>query len=166
MTTTVLSMGFVWFASALFLHWLVWRCHKVTREMLWLFLLFLTSPFFFFLVSIQFVFIRTLEWTAVALLYYALALAYVQTYPALKTLAPSLKILLLIDAHGGGLETEKIFEKMTQPEGFFADKVSELNNDFLIRENRGRLSLTPFGRILADVFIAYRKLLGLEQGVG
>jgi len=99
-----------------------------------------------------------------ALLWLALAAAYIQTYPALKEDIPSFRLLLLLEKHPG-MSKEAIIEAMKQ-ENLFSAKLDELENERLVVEKKGKVALSPAGRKLANLFYYYRKILGLKPGEG
>jgi hypothetical protein len=108
-----------------------------------------------------------MESLAIALLWLALASAYVQTYPVLRHVIPSFRILLLLDRHRAqGLNREEIMRLLAQ-EGLFASGLGDLEKDALITQaSQGRFIVTPIGAALAGAFGFYRRLLGLGRGLG
>lgn len=166
MPTLLLMWGIVAFIATLGAHIVVWQFVCPRREMLWLFALFLLSP------AIVAIFVAVsglasmLEVLAIWLMHVALSMAYVQTYPAIREEIPSFRILSAISAAGErGLDRDEVLS-LFEGSSLFTDKMSDLDNDGLLRLVNGRLYLTRAGRLLAAIFHRYRRLLGLESGLG
>ena len=163
----ILITGVGVFAAMLALQLGLWRLVRVRREILWLLVLYLVFPVLTGIAVYSIGLIEVAPLLAVTFLYLALAAAYIQTYPALRENIPSFRILLLIDAHANAaLSADEIVNQMRN-EGLFHTKVDDLVNDGLAqRAPDGRLVLTRYGAVLADVFRRYRTLLGLKIGHG
>lgn len=166
MPVSILLWAFIAFAVTLAVHVLVWRLCRVRREMLWVFVLFLLLP----IVAAGFVvacgYVGASKTLAAWLIHAALSVVYVQTYPAFREEIPSFRILLAISATGErGMSQQEVLS-LFEKSSLFADKMTDLNNDGLLREVDGRLCLTRAGRLLALAFYRYRRLLGLESGLG
>ncbi len=166
MNSGVLLNGFLSFVILLVLHLLIRRFIRVQREILLLFMLFLLIPLLYFTILA----IKSAEpltnLTAVAAVYFSLALVYLQTYPVLTVEIPSFKILRLVYRQKGITETE-IIASMKDDKELFDAKVEELEKDSLVRRCQdGRYELSGSGRTLANLFILYRSLLGTQWGQG
>jgi hypothetical protein len=166
MPASLLLWGMAAFAATLAAHIAVWQLVRPRREMLWLFVLFLLLPVIVAIVAVVSGRAGLPEMLAVWLLHVALSMAYVQTYPAIREEIPSFRILLAISAAGErGLSRDEVLA-LFENSSLFADKMTDLDNDGLLRRVDGRLRLTRAGRLIALVFHRYRRLLGLESGLG
>jgi hypothetical protein len=166
MPTLLLLWGIAAFTATLGAHIAVWQLVRPRREMLWLFVLFLLLPVVVAVVAVVYGGVGVLEGLAVWLLHAALSVAYVQTYPAIREEIPSFRILLAISAAGKrGLSRDEVLS-LFEGSTLFADKMTDLDNDGLLHQVDGRLRLTRAGRLIALVFHRYRRLLGLESGLG
>lgn len=115
MTLFVLLTGIGLFAFAMTLHLLVWRYGAVRREMFWLFVLFFGCPLLPLVWLYGTAKANGVETFAIALLWIALASAYAQTYPVLRHVIPSFRILLLLRKYGhAGLSEEEIIRVLAQ----------------------------------------------------
>ncbi|MEK8015729.1 MAG: hypothetical protein VSS75_002595 [Candidatus Parabeggiatoa sp.] len=164
MTASILLPGLLCFLFALIAQIFIWRIWAPKKQIVWLFGIFLGMPLFVLIACANGFELTLLDSFAVALLWLALSVAYIQTYPALKEDIPSFRLLLLLDKHPG-MSKEAIIEAMKQ-ENIFSAKLDELENDTLLVNKKGRLELSPAGRKLADLFYYYRKILGLKPGEG
>lgn len=165
-TVFVLLSSFSLFMLSFVTHLLVWRIGSVKREMLWLFILFFGLP----LVSLLWLYgtahASGLEILAIALLGIALASAYVQTYPVLRHVIPSFRVLLLISTHGqAGLTKGEIVQALNH-ESLFSGGLNDLESDWLVTRVGDSYQVTRAGVVLACFFRFYRRALGAEQGLG
>ena len=166
MPLVIFYYGVILFLAAFILHVLIWRYAKASKEMFLLFLLFLVFPGIAISVGVILHYFGGKEIAAIALLHYSLAIAYIQTYPGLRDDIPSFRILMLLDRAGGeGMSESELLNGIGEA-SLFAFKVSELESDRLVIGDGDRIRLSTAGRILATVFIGYRRLLGLELGKG
>lgn len=166
MPVFILWWALIAFVATLTIHVVVWRLCRVRREMLWVFILFLLLPMVVTSLGVAFGYVGMLEALAVWLAHVALSAAYVQTYPAFREEIPSFRILLAISAAGERGMTQEAILSLFEKSSLFADKMTDLDNDGLLREVDGRLRLTRAGRLIARTFYHYRRLLGLESGLG
>lgn len=163
----VLSAGFGSFLVLLATQVALWRIFRVKREMLGLAVMYLLLPVVAFAAMLVFTSFSPLDLLLSGFLYMALACGYIQTYPALREDIPSFRILFAIDAAGpDGLSEEDLVTVM-QTDNLLTRKLDDLSNDRLMSiDTDGKLHLLPAGRVLALVFRAYRKTLGLQRGLG
>ena len=99
-------------------------------------------------------------------IYYAMALVFIMTYPALRIEIPTFKILLLLKkAKSTGLKKLKLKELMSESE-LFTDCLKNLSNEGLISHNDGIICIKFPGKVFANLFIHYRRLLGFSTGRG
>lgn len=165
-TVFVLLSGFGLFVLSLVTHLLVWRIGSIKREVLWLFVLFFGLPLVPLLWLYGIAHVSGLEMLAIELLEVALASAYVQTYPVLRHVIPSFRILLLISTQGqAGLTKEEIMQALAH-ESLFSGGLDDLENDSLVTKVGDRYQVTRSGVVLARIFRLYRRALGAEQGLG
>lgn len=153
------------FVLLLVFHILVWRLIKPKGEIIPLVGSFVLCPLLLMLMQYLFFPLQLgnemwLGW----LLYFVLAGCYIQTYPAITTEIPSLKIVLLLHSCGS-LSEREIVAAFTQHE-MFQSRVELLKQDYLIDMDGTTPKLSYTGRLLAKVFLAYRAFLGAEIGKG
>jgi len=156
------------FVGAFFLHVLVWRIFKPRNDINALGLVFVVLPFVAG-VALFFVFREKFplaHFVLSALLYLAVAAAYIQTYPGMRSNVPTLVIVNLVGRSKSGLTVEQIKTTLTQ-EQMVQNKVEELADEgFVTIAPDQSIQLTARGRTLASIFITYRRLLGLNEGAG
>lgn len=162
-----LAAGVGAFLALLAVQVVLWRLLRIRREMLGLAVVYLFLPFVVLLGLFMGTAAARLDLMLAGFLYVALACGYIQTYPALREDIPSFRILFAIDAAGpAGLSEEGVVAVM-QTDKLFTRKTEDLSNDRLVGVDAdGKVHLLPAGRVLALVFRAYRKTLGLQRGLG
>lgn len=124
--------------------------------------------FFVSSVALNFIFklIDFTELLLIALLYFSIACAYIQTYPAIYVFAPSLRIVYLIGkSMPKGLEENEILAFFPQ-ENMLTDRIDDLILEKMVYTKNNQLYLSLKGKILAKFFSLYRKIYGLEPGNG
>lgn len=163
-TQYILFTGLLSFVLALIAQIFIWRIWTPKKQMFWLFGIFLCLPLFVLIVCANWFALTLLDSFAAALLWLAMAAAYIQTYPALREDIPSFRLLLLLE-NQPGISKEQIIAAM-KTNNLFSAKLGELENDSLLINKNGRLELSPAGRKLANLFYYYRKMLGLKPGEG
>ena len=168
MSESILAGGFLLFIAMLILHLLIWRSFQVEKEIFSLLFIFLVVPFLFLFLMVQMNFCEVKVMISTGILYFSLALVYLETYPALKTEIPSFRILVLIHQQKNqGLEESQIIKSFSNESELFSDKVIELKKDSLVTlKEDGYIGLTFAGSLLAVLFMFYRRLLRLEWGQG
>lgn len=164
--------GFGVFLSLTFLQILIWNFFEVKKVILSLFLIFLVLPLFIggglFLAN-QMTYIRLFKgfFTGQFLLV-SLGLAYIQTFPAIQAKSPTLLIMLFLlkKKDVGGASKDEIFLELSH-EKILEDRVEDLKKDLLAKPGVNEsMELTWVGKLLAILFISYRRLLGLPTGQG
>lgn len=106
------------------------------------------------------------DFLAAALLHVAMACAYIQTYPVLQALSPSLLILLFVGKSSRrGLSEKEIFSRFSSRQ-LLEDRIDDLLNSGLVRQDKGSLKLSGGGRLLVLTLTTLRKILGLKPGQG
>ncbi len=145
----------------------LWRLLGVKREMLGLAVVYLLLPFVVGMTLAMGTRVDRLDLLLAGFLYLALACGYIQTYPALREDIPSFRILFAIEAAGqAGLSEVGVIAAL-QTGNLLTQKMEDLSSDRLVGiDADGKLHLLPAGRLLAFIFRAYRKTLGLQRGLG
>eukprot|EP01031_Cornospumella_fuschlensis_P052020 gene52020-63600_t len=164
---SVLVAGVGAFLILLALQVMLWRVLGVRREMLGLAVVYLLLPSVMSIVLAFGTQVDRVDLLLAAFLYLALACGYIQTYPALREDIPSFRILFAVEAAGqSGLSEEGIVIAL-QTDNLLTKKMDDLSSDRLVGVGvDGQLHLLPVGRMLALIFRAYRKALGLQRGLG
>jgi hypothetical protein len=152
-------------------HVLLWRVFSIKREILTLLFLFLLLPLIALAMNIIFGLFSFSENFLIALFYFSISLAYIQTFPAIKENIPSFKIMLYVHSRSlGGQKNCKISAKQIEDaltdESLMTTKIQELKGDGLMILDKDGFSLTIAGKYLALIFYRYRALLGLKEGRG
>ncbi len=95
---------------------------------------------------------------------FALAVAYVMTYPAVEVPSPTLVIIDII-ARAGSPGIERSALNRTLDDDFLVmARVDDMVNERYVRFANGRYELTPKGRSMARFFVKWRSFLRLEKG--
>jgi|GEM_PF-2418160 len=155
------------FAVVLGVQLVIWRLVRVRREVLWLFALYLGLPGVAFAAIWLLSTIPAGQSIAAALVLFSLSAAFIQTYPALREIPPTLRILLLLEQHPDEGLSDVEIENGLQRDSLFVAKITDLVNDgFVVQKADGEVELTKSGRVLAETFRIYRKLLGRSDVAG
>ncbi len=101
----------------------------------------------------------------IELLYFSITAGFIQTYPAIYSWAPSLKITYIMGKNNK-LLTKDMLKKHFNTDNLVMDRFRDLQEDGFIKISKGNIDLTLKGKFLADFFYYYRKLLGLKEGNG
>ncbi len=170
MCFSTIFFGISIFLVVMLVHVIVWRVFKPRQHIVNLFLIFLILPFFFVVVfavlNVQFRIVMISDLLSIFLLYFSLACVYIQTYPAIYAVAPSLKMVCLINkSMPGGLKKEEIKNFFTSKD-LLNDRVKDLISENFIYMSDGEIRLKFKGKFLAGIFFAYRKLYGFQIGEG
>jgi len=155
------------FLVSLLLHVVLWRLFDIKREIVTLFLIFIGFPLVLVIgFKVSGIWVGT-QALAIGVLDFALAIAYIQTYPTLRTDIPTFRILILLDQYrGAGLDEREIIERLRDSPDMFSRKVVELERDGLAVRREGWIYLTSAGLLITRIFIFYRRMLGLPYGAG
>lgn len=165
MTLTVLIYGVGLFFAALAMHILLWNLCRIRKEILWLVVVFMAVPLMALVMLCVIGYLDVTLAAAIGLLHTALAVVYVQTYPALRDEIPSIQILRRVHSQTNGLSREDILDQLAGARLLEA-KVEDLENDAFVTSDKGILRLTVAGTFLAVTFGLYRQLLGIKSGKG
>jgi hypothetical protein len=159
------------FLCIFILHVAMWRVFSIKREIFTLLVLFILFPLIAFVVNLFLGVFDFSENLLIALFYYSISLAYIQTFPAIKENIPSFKIMLYV--HSRSLDQQKNskisakqIEDALNDESLMTTKIQELKGDGLMVLDKDGFSLTIPGKYLALIFYRYRALLGLKEGRG
>jgi len=169
----IIFYPFILFAVLLILHVLLWRIKRPKKQIIFLFLIFIIIPIFIIFVSfymfqiIRIDLISLEDVLLILLLYIGLSGVYIQTYPSMQTGSPSLLIINLIGRNKKPTDKVEI-KRIIQKDNFIGDRLVDLETEGLIKYKKsdGSLTITKKGLILSDIFIYYRKFIGLKEGEG
>lgn len=167
MSFSIVIFGFLTFFIAFCLHVFIWRVFKPKNQMTVIFTIFLFIPFILFLAILPVSgFTSLFDFLAVALLYFSLSCAYIQTYPVIYVYAPSLQIVHIISkSNEGGLSFLEL-ENHFNNSGMLDERLNDLLVEKFVFYENEKLLLTLKGKFLATVFYYFRKLYGLKPGEG
>jgi len=140
-----------------------------------LFLLFILLPFFFIIGYLGFgwfdfassiISFTIIEWLAIYLIHFALASAYILSYPAIEAVSPSLAISLMVgDSNLHGVVHEDLMH-IFDDEIVLEPRIRDLIEAGLIIESNGYFMVTHRGAKFVRCFMLLRRLLGLPIGKG
>lgn len=167
MRAFVFVAGSLPFLFALVGHILIWRRRKPSRQILAFALLFLIplllTPTLLGILQLKLTF---QEWAASYLLYLSLVGVYIQTYPAVLAISPTLQVLLLVgDALPLGL-TEKQITNRYDTRFLLGDRIDDLLGSGFVREKKGKVEITFLGSLLILPSVLIRRIFGLPMGGG
>lgn len=162
--------GILTFLFILAVHILLWRISRPKNHMNVIFTIFLIIPFFTFIgliiLSMQGELLNLPALLSTSLLYFAIACAYIQTYPTAQANAPSLQMIYQISESGSKGITEEEIMGIFNLNNLVQDRIDDLIIEGFVLEENGKLYLKNKGKILSTIFYFYRKLYGLKQGEG
>lgn len=99
------------------------------------------------------------EYLHICIFFISVTLAYLVTYSALEADSPSLVMVMHIAQAGLlGVDRNAFKEKMSD-EVLLIPRIGDLLSEGLAYIENGRYKLTPKGRLIAQIFIFYRRLL-------
>lgn len=161
----VFSLGALSFGVSFIVHVAVWRSMKPCRDLRMLWAVFLGAPILSFLGSL---FLGAdLQGVMLALLLQLLlAGAYIISYPAVASIAPTLRIVFFVASSKQQGVSESEIKNALDEAGAIDSCILSLKGAGLLSMQDNGYLLTPQGRLLAGVFCLYRRLLGLPQGEG
>ncbi len=176
MKVTIILYPLFIFIFMLIIHIIIWRIFKPKKLIVFLFLIFIAIPLVIFLIylipfnllNIQSnLTIQFQDFLFIALLYFSLAGAYIQTYPAVQAKSPSLQLVSLIGKEKSGVSITDL-KKFFNTQKIIIERIRDLEEEgfITIKKEDTMIKLTKRGKILASIFILYRKLLGLATGEG
>lgn len=152
-------MGAAWFGAALVVHVGVWRLLAPRRELPWLFATMIGVPATMWACRPD-----QVRAFVVAL---SLAVAYIQTYPAVQARSPSLVILGAARRLGRrSCVSRAALADAVRAEMSLGIRFSDLNRERLLVPTERGLRLTAAGRVIAVAFVVLRRALNLGPGAG
>jgi hypothetical protein len=161
------------YAAGLFLfcfaiHILVWRTMRPVKQIKFLYIIFGLLPGLCGVLLCLFTSgLKPIDWVFVFLLYYAISVVYIQTYPPIQAGAPSLQIVRMIGQSGQPVTLEHIQRVLDENTMIYASLQDLVEQEFIKIDSKNKqFILLPKGKALVDIFIFYRKVLGLEEGAG
>ena len=163
---------FLWalglFAAALAVHILAWRRRRPRRHLLALSLVFLAPAALFPAAFAWAGAGSAFDACAALLLYAATAAAYIQTYPAVQAMSPSLQVMRFLDRGPAAGRTREELARGLSVERMLRDRVQDLLDARLLLENpsNGRLRVAWEGHAILWPLILLRRALGLDIGRG
>jgi hypothetical protein len=163
MKPLIILYGLSIFILCLMFHVRSWRRNRPRNEPAALFVNFLIAPLLLLLVLCfsPWKTIGLADASAVYLYHFAIAGAYISSYPAVQAYSPSLEILMLFRGREAiGLTKGEILETFDQV-GIVADRVRDLKASRLVVEENGKFRLSFGGHKIALAYKLYRCLLGL-----
>jgi len=161
-------VGILFYLVFFFISIIIWNFYKPKGEIKPLLISLIISFIFIYLFNIiknyyfynvNIIYSNTLS----IILYMAITTAYILTFPAINILIPSFKILTIINTKGP-LKSEEIIEYFSASE-LIDSRIEMLKNDGLF-DNNSYNNIGVLGKIIAIIFIIYRKILGASIGKG
>lgn len=167
MKSFILLAGISLFLICLFVHVFIWRFWHPRRHGLALLMIFVLPIFILaILLPNLWAAFTWLDFASVTLFHLSLSFAYIQTYPAVQALSPSLRILILVQTSMPAGMSEAEVLKFFDAEQILDDRIHDLTVSHLVSEINGALEITTKGRLFILPFLLLRKILGLPQGKG
>ena len=169
MTNSLFITFFVFLLNIIF-NYLYLKKNKINSEIKHYFLFFIFSPltlYFFTAIIIHFTasdFINNFDLINSLILYLFLSFAFVMTVPAFNVTPPTLKIIFLFKEKKV-INKKDIIQVFTTSE-LVNSRLELLAEDNLIIIKKKKIVLTRYGKIIASLFIMYKKILGEEFGSG
>ncbi len=104
------------------------------------------------------------DWIQAVTLALALAAAYVLTYPAIEVESPTLLLAELFDATGAQGLTRSELHRRLGNDVLVRPRVQDMLDEKLVELSGPRYLLTPKGRALGALFVAWRTCLRASRG--
>lgn len=162
-------LGILIFTFFMAIHIIIWRVKRPEKHITLPILVFAIIPFVLFLLTLflnlKFRYLNTEDIVLTWVMYFALGLGYLMTYPAVQAISPSLEMLLYIAKSPEGLTEEELVERFNI-KNLVEDRLSDLEEENLAYEKEGQMILTSKGNMLASFMMIQRKIYGLETGEG
>lgn len=161
-----LISGLALFALAVAVHLAVWRLFRPSRQyftLLGLYAAILAAASAAVLMGAAGP-ASAAEYLTFAMLYTALALAYISTFSAVQADSPSLLILLMVSEAGERGVTREDLRARLGDEILILPRIADLVSGRLIGREEARYVIRPRGTLLAAVHMWYRALLKLDKG--
>ncbi len=156
--------GFFYFGTFFLIHVIVWRRRTPQHPLYAMLLIFLVVPSLIYFSAFWANWIGW-QWLSAYVLHLFLSLNYIAAYPAMEARSPTIELLYEMHHQQIPFTREQAVLCMGQ-EKSVQSRIEDLVHAKLIFEYNGVYALTKKGRLLADLFITYRKWLGEPLGQG
>ncbi len=172
MDMNIIVCSLLLFLALMIIHIVVWRVIKPRKHIISLFVFFIIMPGMIAVVSLVTGISAGITNQGVLLiffLYFAFSLVYIQTYPAVQGHSPSLQIVYMIGHSEKGMDIKDLLNMREFNAGnLIDDHISNLQEEGFISISKtdNSVRLTSKGRMMASMFMLYRKFLGLDVGEG
>jgi hypothetical protein len=160
------------FCFCLGIHVVVWRVFPVRNQSLRLGMIFSFGPFVLIgaytlasrLAPLSFSPVGWSSWGLASLLHFAASGVYLNLFTAVTGFSPSIGILERVDqSMPHGLARSELVPPWFTDKNLSGTRRENLLATGLICESGGSLHLSPRGRLVAGVFLAFRRFLGLPD---
>lgn len=170
----VLFYGIIIFLTALFIHFIFWKFYLPKNQTMALLVIFCIVLTLGVAIScnkaycVNFLNILKpygiIEYIQLLFLFSSLSLAYTVTYSAIEVDSPSLLIISHIAQNGkAGLAMSEL-EQLIMRDALITNRINDLlAGKFIALDNKIYI-ITPKGRVIANIFILYRKILRIPKG--
>jgi hypothetical protein len=161
----VLFTGTALLAAAFFLHVLIWRVHRPSRQIPSLLAWFVV--FFVLAVSVLAWLgwrLTSWEFATVSLFYGALAVAYVVLYSAIEEDSPSMSLVRDIAVAGPGGRTREELNEVLGRSQIVERRISAMLRDGMVVSDGDRLRLSPKGDRVARILALAAAVMNLDLG--
>lgn len=170
---SVLACGILLFIAALLIHLIIWRLHlpqKQTNALLLIFSLVLVSG-----VSVILAYPGLIKWSLclsisffeifqLLLLYAALSVSYILSYPAIEADSPTLIIIRAVfDSGAAGLDKSSL-KRIADNDLLVLPRIKDMVSDNMVYIRDGKYRLKPKGLIMAKLFLFYRNIIRGGKG--
>lgn len=167
-TLILFTIGF--FILTVLFHVYLQKGLKIKKIVLLLFINFIFFPVIIFVLILitQLILgkLSILHLLAGLLLYLSLASAYIQTFPAIQTFAPTLRIVYELGKFSKEGLTENQIIEYFPPESMLDDGIDHLLQENFICLQDNVYTITSKGKLMANLFVILRKLYRLDKGLG
>jgi len=170
----IIFCGVILFFIAFLCQIIIWKIHipeRQTKALVVLFFCILTIGLLSLVIISHFYTITnwpvprtSSDYLHITLLFTSLTLAYMITYSAIEVDSPSLLIILKISDKGTqGLDRKELEETMNDAL-LIMPRITDLLTDKMAYLEGDQYKLTRKGKIVAKIFIIYRKILNTGKG--
>jgi len=169
MTNSLFITFFVFLFNIIF-NYLYLKKNIIKSEIKHYFYFFIFSPltlYFFIAIIIHLTdsnFINNYDLINSLILYLFLSFAFIMTVPAFNVTPPTLRIIFLFKEKKV-INKKEILQAFTTSE-LVNSRLELLAEDNLVTIKKKKIVLTRYGKIIASLFIIYKKILGEEFGSG
>ncbi len=171
-----LFYGIILIAITFFLHIFIWKIHQPVHQksiLIFLFsiiLIFGLGILFYFRQHIHLLGIKPPQefygYLQIFVFFISISLAYMVTYSALEADSPSLVMIMTIANSGSEGLPQKTFEEKINNDTLIIPRLKDALSEKLVCLSEDKYNLTPKGRILANIFMIYRKIIRRERKGG